>query len=123
MKSPDVDARMEAIARRVALEVYADRVRNVAPSVTSSTVQEVVPDVSSLPLSDRRSIALAAMRSAPAVGEILPPLHVAASVPPSPPMCDYKERDQDTGEWYACGLSAHPSKVRHTRGQLLPSQD
>lgn len=30
--------------------------------------------------------------------------------------CQYTEWDPDTGETYRCGLSAHPPKVKHTRG-------
>lgn len=33
--------------------------------------------------------------------------------------CYYKEYDEQTGETYACGLSSHSAKVKHTRGRKL----
>lgn len=34
-------------------------------------------------------------------------------------MCPYREYDTETGETYACGLTAHSGKIKHTRGRTL----
>lgn len=35
------------------------------------------------------------------------------------PMCSYREYDTETGETYACGLTSHSGKIKHTRGRTL----
>jgi hypothetical protein len=49
------------------------------------------------------------------------PIHIAPveDEEPTIPMCDYKEYDGESGEWYRCGLRDHSNKVKHTRGNRV----
>ncbi len=118
----DLDARMEAIARRVFREEWESvPAESDVPSVTLGVTADVssvtanVPDLSAAPLADKLAVARAALASVGAVAALQP---VAVALGPCPVTAEY----MDTGEWFACSREAG-HKGQHNRGAKVSPPD
>lgn len=105
-KAPEITLDLEERIRRIVREEWVARpngVTNGPPTRYNVAEPEILPPAARPSLDSLRDICAG----------LTTPLPIE---PADRPACDFTQYDPDTGETYQCGLSAHPAKVKHTRG-------